>query len=165
MYDEVRQHVKEMLDAGVIRESNSNYSSNVVLCRKSDGSLRFCLDMRMLNAKTRKDCYMLPRFYDIIDTLYGVKFFSKLDIRSGYWQVELEERDKHKTAFSVGNLGFFECNRMSFGLTNAPATFQRLIEKCMGEMHLRECLIFLDVLIFSNSFEEHCGRLKNFFPN
>lgn len=164
MYDEVRQHIKEMLDAGVIRESNSNYSSNVVLCRKSDGSLRFCLDMRMLNAKTRKDCYMLPRFDDIIDTLYGAKFFSKLDLRSGYWQVELEERDKHKTAFSVGNLGFFECNRMSFGLTNAPATFQRLMEKCMGEKHLRECLIFLDdVLIFSNSFEEHCGRLKNVF--
>lgn len=78
--------------------------------------------------------------------------------------MELEERDKHKTAFSVGNLGFFECNRMSFGLTNAPATFQRLMEKCMGEMHLRECLIFLDdVLIFSNSFEEHCGRLTNVF--
>ena len=164
MYEEVRQHVREMLDAGVIRESNSNYSSNVVLCRKSDGSLRFCLDMRMLNSKTRKDCYMLPRFDDVIDTLYGAKFFSKLDLRSGYWQVEIDEKDRHKTAFSVGNLGFYECNRMSFGLTNAPATFQRLMEKCMGDMHLKECLIFLDdVLIFSNTFEEHCVRLKNVF--
>jgi hypothetical protein len=75
--------------------------------------------------------------------------------------VEIDEKDKHKTAFSVGNLGFNECNRMSFGLTNAPATFQRLMEKCIGDMHLRECLIFLDVLIFSNSFEEHCSRLRN----
>lgn len=164
MYEEVRQHIREMLDAGVIRESNSNYSSNVVLCRKSDGSLRFCLDMRMLNSKTRKDCYMLPRFDDVIDTLYGAKFFSKLDLRSGYWQVEIEEKDRHKTAFSVGNLGFYECNRMSFGLTNAPATFQRLMEKCMGDMHLKECLIFLDdLLIFSNSFQEHCTRLENVF--
>lgn len=74
-----------MLDVGVIRELNSNYLSNVVFCRKSDGLLRFCLDMRMFNLKTRKDCYMLSRFDDVIDTLYGVKFFSKLDLRFGYW--------------------------------------------------------------------------------
>ena len=124
MYEEVRQHVKEMLDSGVIRESDSPYSSNVVLVRKKDGSLRFCIDYRLLNSKTRKDAYMLPRFDDIIDTIGGAKYFSKLDLRSGYWQVEVEEQDKAKTAFTVGNIGFFECNRMSFGLTNAPATFQ-----------------------------------------
>ena len=83
MYDEVRQHITEMLQAGVIRESDSNYSSNVVLVRKTDGSLRFCIDMRVLNSKTRKDCYMLPRFDDVIDSLSGAKFFSKLDLRSG----------------------------------------------------------------------------------
>ena len=164
MYEEVRQHVKDMLEADVIRESDSPYSSNVVLVRKKDGSLRFCIDYRVLNSKTRKDAYMLPRFDDIIDTIRGAKFFSKLDLRSGYWQVEVEEQDKAKTAFSVGNLGFFECNRMSFGLTNAPATFQRLMEKCMGEMHLRECLIFLDdILIFSKTFEEHVQRLESVF--
>lgn len=104
------------------------------------------------------------RFDDVIDTLSGAKYFSKLDLRSGYWQVEIEEEDKHKTAFSVGNFGFFECNRMCFGLTNAPATFQRLMEKCMGELHLRECLIFLDdILIFSKTFKEHCQRLENVF--
>ena len=157
MYDEVRQHITEMLQAGVIRESDSNYSSNVVLVRKTDGSLRFCIDMRVLNSKTRKDCYMLPRFDDVIDSLSGAKFFSKLDHRSGYWQVELEEEDKHKTDFLVGIFRFYECNRMCFGLTNAPATFQRLMEKCMGELHLKECLIFLDdILIFSKTFEEHC---------
>ncbi len=164
MYEEVRQHVKDMLDADVIRESDSPFSSNVVLVRKKDGSLRFCIDYRVLNSKTRKDAYMLPRFDDIIDSISGARFFTKLDLRSGYWQVEVEEQDKAKTAFSVGNLGFFECNRMSFGLTNAPATFQRLMEKCMGEMHLRECLIFLDdILIFSKTFEEHIQRLESVF--
>ena len=124
MYDEVRQHITEMLQAGVIRESDSNYSSNVVLVRKRDGSLRFCIDMRVLNSKTRKDCYMLPRFDDIIDSLSGAKFFSKLDLRSGYWQVELEEEDKHKTAFSVGNFGFYECNRMCLALLMLQQLFR-----------------------------------------
>jgi hypothetical protein len=132
MYDEVRQHISEMLQAGVIRESKSNHSSNVVLVRKSDGSLRFCIDMRVLNSKKKKDCYMLPRFDDVIDTLSRSQYFSKLDFRSGYWQVKIEEKDKHKTAFSVGNFGFYECNRMCFGLTNAPGTFQRLMENAWG---------------------------------
>ena len=165
MYDEVRQHLKEMLDVGVIRESNSQFSSNVVLVRKKDGSLRFCIDYRMLNSRTRKDAlYMLPRFDDVVDNLSGSRYFSKLDLRWGYWQVPLAEQDKPKTAFLVGNLGFYECNRMGFGLTNAPATFQRLMEKCMGSMHLRECLIFLDdILIFSKTFDEHISRLTSVF--
>ncbi|PJE77798.1 hypothetical protein CI610_03273 [invertebrate metagenome] len=107
---------------------------------------------------------MLPRFDDVIDTLNGSKFFSKLDLRSGYWQVEVKEEDKPKTAFSVGNLGFYECNRMGFGLTNAPATFQRLMEKCMGDLHLRECLVFIDdILIFSKTVQEHLNRLESVF--
>ena len=164
MYEEVRQHLKEMLAAGAIRESESPYSSNIVLVRKKDNSLRFCLDYRTLNQRTRKDAYMLPRFDDTVDTLSGSKYFSKLDLRSGYWQVEMDEESKDKTAFSVGNLGFYECERLSFGLCNAPATFQRLMEKCMGELHLRECLIFIDdVLIFSKTFEEHLKRLEAVF--
>ena len=118
-------HLKEMLDSGAIRESESPYSSNVVLVRKKDGSLRFCIDFRKLNSRTIRDSYNLPRIDDTVDTLIGAKYFTKLDLRSGYWQVEMEEADKAKTAFSVGNLGFYECNRMAFGLTNAPATFQR----------------------------------------
>ena len=144
LYEEVRQHLKEMLKAGAIRPSKSPYSSNVVLVRKKDGNLRFCIDFRKLNSRTAKDAYNLPRVDDTIETLIGSKYFSKLDLRSGYWQVEIDEADKHKTAFTVGNMGFFECNRMAFGLTNAPATFQRLMEHCMGEMNLKECLIFLD---------------------
>ena len=105
-----------MLDVGVIRESNSPFSSNVVLVRKKDGSLRFCIDYRMLNSRTRKDAYMLPRFDDVVDNLSGSRYFSKLDLRWGYWQVPLAEQDQPKTAFSVGNLGFYECNRMGFGV-------------------------------------------------
>ena len=164
LYEEVRLHLKEMLEAGAIRESQSPFSSNVVLVRKKDGSLRFCIDFRKLNSRTIKDAYTLPRIDDTIDTLLGAKFFSKLDLRSGYWQVEMKEEDKYKTAFSVGNLGFYECNRMAFGLTNAPATFQRLMERTMGEMNLRECLIFLDdILIFSETFEDHLERLEAVF--
>ena len=80
MYEEVRQHLKDMLKAGVITESESPYSSNVVLVRKKDGSLRFCIDWRELNSKTRKDAYMLPRFDDIMDSLVGATYFSKLDL-------------------------------------------------------------------------------------
>ncbi|KAL5004610.1 hypothetical protein ScPMuIL_018066, partial [Solemya velum] len=85
-------------------------------------------------------------------------------LHSGFWQVEIAEEDKHKTAFSLGPLGFWECNRMAFGLTNAPSTFQRLMETCMGELNLRECLIFLDdILIFSDTFDEHLKRLQGVF--
>ncbi|MCG7879345.1 MAG: RNase H-like domain-containing protein [Candidatus Thiodiazotropha endolucinida] len=164
MYEEVKQHLKDMLEADAIRPSESPFSSNVVLVRKKDGSLRFCIDFRKLNSRTIRDAYTLPRIDDTIDTLMGAKFFSKLDLRSGYWQVEMEEEDKKKTAFSVGSLGFYECNRMAFGLTNAPATFQRLMERCMGELNLKECLIFLDdILIFSDTFEEHIKRIQAVF--
>ena len=153
-----------MLEAGAIRPSQSPYSSNVVLVRKKDGSLRFCIDYRKLNSRTVKDAYTLSRIDDTIDTLIGAKYLSKLDLRSGYWQVEVKEEDKEKTAFTVGNLGFYECNRMAFGLTNAPATFQRLMERCLGDLNLKECWIFLDdILIFSETFEDHLSRLEALF--
>ena len=141
---------------GLFESLKAPFSSNVVLVRKKDKSLRFCIDSRKLNNRTVKDAYSLPRIEETIDTSAGSKYFSKLDLRSGYWQVGIKEADKHKTAFSVGPLGFFECNRMAFGLTNAPATFQRLVERCMGELHLKECLIYLDdIIILSKSFDEH----------
>ena len=106
LYKEVRLHLKEMLEAGAISPSKSPYSSNIVLVRKKDGSLRFCIDFRKLNSRIIKDAYTLPRIDDTIYTLIGAKYFSKLDLRSGYWQVEMEEGDKEKTAFTVGNLGY-----------------------------------------------------------
>ena len=164
LFTEVREHLKEMIEADAIRPSKSPYSSNVVIVRKKDGSIRFCVDFRHLNRLTVKDAYAIPRVEDTLHLLAGAKYFTKLDLRSGYWQIELEEEDKQKTAFQVGSLGFYEFNRMPFGLTNAPATFQRVMERCMGDMNLRDCLIYLDdVIIFSSSFEEHLERLQKVF--
>jgi hypothetical protein len=106
MYVEVREHLKDMLAAGAVRECNSPFSSNVVLVRKKDGPLRFCIDYRRLNNRTIKDAYALPRIDETIDSLVCAKFFSKLNFRSFYWQVAMKEADKYKTAFSVGPLGF-----------------------------------------------------------
>ena len=146
-------------EVGAIRESTSPFSSNVVFDRKKDGTIRFCIDYRKLNQRTTKDAYPIPRIDDTLHPLAGSKFFSTLDLKSGYWQVELRESDKPKTAFQVGSRGFFECNRMPFGLCNAPATFQRLMERCIGALNLRECLIYLgDIIIFSPTFGEHLER-------
>ena len=161
---EVREHLQEMLNAGVIRNSESPFSSNVVIVRKKDGTIRFCVDYRKLNNRTIKDAYAIPRIEDSLHLLAGSKYFSKLDLRSGYWQVEVKEEDKAKTAFKVGTLGFFEFNRMPFGLCNAPATFQRLMERSMGDINLRDCLIYLDdIVVFSSTFEEHVDRLEAVF--
>ncbi|MCG8110256.1 MAG: reverse transcriptase family protein, partial [Candidatus Thiodiazotropha taylori] len=138
IFHEVREHLKEMIEAGAIRPSTSPYSSNVVIVRKKDGTIRFCVDFRKLNNRTIKDAYAIPRVEETLHLLAGTKYFTKLDLRSGYWQVELREQDKPKTAFQVGTMGFYEFNRMPFGLCNAPATFQRLMERCMGELNLRD---------------------------
>ena len=164
IFQEVREHLQELLKTNIIRESESPYSSNVVVVRKKDRSIRLCVDFRKLNDRTIKDAYAIPRVEDSLHILAGAKFFSKLDLRCGYWQVELKEDDKHKTAFQVGTLGFFEFNKMPFGLCNAPATFQRLMERCMGDMNLRDCLIYLDdIIIFSSSFEDHLDKLQAVF--
>ena len=153
-----------MLKIGAIRDSKSPFSSNVVIVRKKDGSIRFCIDYRKLNQHTIKDAYPIPRVDDTLHLLAGAKYFSTLDLKSGYWQVEMKKSEKAKTAFQVGSLGFYECNRMPFGLCNAPATFQRLMERCMGELNLRECLNYLDdIIIFSTTFEEHLQRLQAVF--
>ena len=164
MIEEVREHIAEMLAADAIRPSCSPFSSNVVIVCKKDGSIRFCIDFRKLNQRTIRDAYAIPRIEDSLHLLVGSKFFTKLDLKAGYWQVELKEEDKAKTAFQVGNLGFYECNRMPFGLCNAPATFQRLMERAMGDINLRDCLIYLDdIIIFSDTFEAHLDRLEAVF--
>ena len=163
-YEEVRKHLKEMLDIGAIRRSNSPWASPVVLVRKKDGSLRFCIDLRKLNARTVKDAYSLPRIEDTLDSLNGACIFTSLDLKSGYWQLELDEDGIPLTAFTVGPLGFYECVRMPFGLTNALATFQRLMELCLGELHPEWCIIYLDdIIIFSKNPDDYITRLEGVF--
>ena len=163
-FEEVRKHLEEMVNIGAIRKSQSPWASAIVLVRKKDGSLRFCIDLRKLNERTVKDAYSLPRIEESLDCLNGAQIFSSVDLKSGYWQVELTEESKAKTAFTVGPLGFYECIRMPFGLTNAPATFQCLMESCLGDMHLNWCIIYLDdVIVFSKTLEEHLVRLRGVF--
>ena len=164
MYEEVRAHLKEMLDLGAIRESNSPWSSPIVLVRKKDGRLRFCIDLRKLNLRTVKDSYSLPRIESVLEHLVGACYFSTLDLKAGYWQVELTEECKPLTAFTCGPLGFFECDTMPFGACNAPATFQRLMENCLGDLNLTWCLVYLDdIIIFSSTPEEHLERIDAVF--
>ena len=153
-----------MLEIGAIWKSNSPWASAVVLVRKKDGSLRFCIDLRKLNARTVKDAYSLPQIEDSLDSLKSSCIFTSIDLKAGYWQVEMDPESIPLTAFTVGPLGFYECVKMLFGLTNAPATFQRLMETCLGDLHLNWCIIYLDdVVIFSRTPEEHLERLDAVF--
>ena len=153
-----------MLDIGAIRHSNRPWARSVVLVRKKNGSLRFCIDLRKLNARIVKDAYSLPRIEDALDSLNGACIFTSLDRKSTYWQVELNKESIPLTAFTVGPLGFYECVRMPFGLTNVPATFQRLMESCLGELHLDWCIIYLnDIIIFSKTQDDHITRLEGVF--
>ncbi|CAI5680231.1 unnamed protein product [Oreochromis niloticus] len=155
----VKQHLKELLDAGIIKESQSPFASPVVLVRKKNGSIRLCIDYRKLNARTIRDAYALPNIEETFAALSGAKWFSVMDLKSGYYQVEMAEEDKPKTAFTCP-LGFFEFNRMPQGVTNAPSTFQRLMERCVGDLHLNEVLVFLDdLIVFSDTLEQHEARL------
>ena len=164
LYEEVRKHLKQMLQAGVIKESTSPWASNIVIVRKPDGKIRFCIDFRRLNARTVSDAYAIPRVDDILDTLKGNRWFSEIDLKSAFWQVEVEEDDKEKTAFTVGQLGFYQCERMPFGLKNSPATFQRVMEKALGDLNLKSCLIYLDnVIVYSVDVEQHIERLCEVF--
>ena len=164
LYDEVREHLQEMLRLGAIRRSCSPWASAIVLVRKKNGKLRFCIDLRKLNQRTQKDAYSLPRIEQVLEHLDGSCIFSTLDLTSGYWQVEMVEACKPYTAFTVGPLGFYECETMPFGATNAPATFQRLMEDCLGDLNLNWCIVYLDdVIVFADSPEEHLKRLAAVF--
>ena len=135
-----------------------------MLVRKKDGRLRFCIDLRRLNNRTVKDAYSLPKIESILDSLIGAQIFSTLDLKAGYWQVEMAEECKAYTAFTCGPLGFYECDTMPFGATNAPATFQRLMHDCLGDLNMNWCIVYLDdIIIFSDTKEEHLKRLEAVF--
>lgn len=161
--EEVSSLVSKMLEEGVIEESTSPWSSPVVLVSKKDGSTRFCVDYRRLNDITKKDSYPLPRIDDTLSALAGSAWFSTLDLKSGYWQVAIDPKDKEKTAFSTGS-GLYQFTVMPFGLCNAPATFERLMELVLRGLTWKTCLVYLDdILVMGGTFEEHLSNLREVF--
>ena len=155
--------VKEMLDTGVCSTSNSPWASPIVLIPKKDGSIRFCVDYRKLNSVTVRDVYPLPRIDDCLAALGGNKFFSTLDLVSGYWQLNVAEEDKEKTAFITPS-GLYEFNVLPFGLTNAPATFQRYMDTVLAGLKWQCLLVYLDdICVYSNTFEKHLAALELVF--
>ena len=160
---EAEKAIVEMEQQGLIEPSDSPWSSPVVLVKKKDGSLRFCVDYRQLNRVTRKDSYPLPRVDDALEALAGMKWFSTLDLRSGYWQVKLDEMSKEKTAFSTGS-GLWQFKVMPFGLCNAPATFERLMERVLKGLPWRVAMVYIDdILVSGGTFEEHLANLRMVF--
>ena len=152
--------IKDMLDQGVVVPSASPWASPIVLVAKKDGSTRFCMDYRKLNAVTKLDVYPLPRIDDSLDLLADAKFFTSLDLASGYWQVGMREESREKTAFTT-HAGLFEFTVMPFGLCNAPATFQRLMENVLMGLTREKCIVYLDdVLVLGRTFSEHLSNLE-----
>ena len=156
LVEEVWNHLQEMLESGTIQPCQSAWCNVVVLVRKKDDSLWFCINFCCLNAHTKKDSNPMPRIQDMLESLVGAGQFSCLDLKSGFWQIKREEASKQYITFTVGNLVFFACDPMPFGLCNGPATFQQLMQNCLGELNLIYCLIYLDDLImFLWTTEEH----------
>ena len=157
--------VTDMLARGVVVPSRSSWASPVVLVAKKDGSLRFCVDFRKVNSVTHKDVYPLPRVDDILDSMgkNSAHYFSKLDLRSGYWQVKMAPSDQEKTAFTTFH-GLFEFTVMPFGLCNAPATFQRLMEAVLHGLLGNFVSVYLDdIIIYSPTVEDHLKHLNSVF--
>ena len=165
MMTEVREEVDRMRATGIIRPSQSPWNNPVQLVRKKDGSLRFCVDFRKLNAKTKKDAYPLPCINEALEALKGAQYFSVMDQSSGFHQVPMDKKAIPYTAFSVASLGMYEFTRMPFGLCNAPATFQRLMQDCLGKLNMDlYTLIYLDdVVVFSKDREGALQRLRAVF--
>ena len=160
---EIDRQLTEWLEQGKISPSQSEWASNIVIVKKKDGSLRFCVDYRQLNEQTVKDSYPLPRIDDCLDCLGGANWFSTMDLRSGYHQVALDGVSKEKTTF-VTRRGTFSFNVMPFGLCNAPATFQRLMDCTMRGLQYEVCLIYLDdIIVFSGDLTTHLERLELIF--
>ena len=161
--EKIESMVSDMRKQGIVKPSNSPWASPIVLVPKKDGSLHFCVDFRRLNSLTRKDVYPLPRVEDILDTLGEAKYFTSLDLASGYWQVELDEDARAKSAFTTHH-GLFEFVRMPFGLCNEPATFQRLMQAVLSGLEWHSCSAYLDdILIASRTIDDHLRHLREVF--
>ena len=160
---EEEKYIQEQLEAGVIQPSSSAWSSPIVMVRKKTGDVRVCIDYRKLNERTIKDAYPLPRIDMCLDCLSSAKIFSTIDLQSAYMQLEVDEEDRHKTAF-ITKYGLFEYLVMPFGLCNAPSTFQRCMEMVFRGLQWNILLVYLDdIIVMSSNFDEHIERLEEVF--
>ncbi|GBG64090.1 hypothetical protein CBR_g40539 [Chara braunii] len=157
--DELRRQLKELVEKGWIRPSVSPYGSPVLFIPKKEGTLRMCIDYRGLNAITVKNREPLPRIDDLLDTVQGCRYFSKIDLKSGYHQIAIRPEDQHKTAFQT-RYGLYEFVVMPFGLCNAPGTFQHAMNRIFHDYLDKFVIMYLnDILIFSKTVEEHVAHL------
>ena len=157
---EVRDLVNDMLDRGIITPSTSLWASPIVLVRKKDGSYRFCVDYRKLNAVTRTEAFPLPRIDDYLDTLAGARYFSTLDLASGFWQVVMGANSVMKTTFATHE-GAYQFRVMPFGLKNAPTTFQWLMQQVLAGLPTTVCMSYIDdILVVGKTLGEHLDNLQ-----
>ena len=164
LLEEVCTSLRDMLEAGAIRPSQSPWCNAVVLVQKKDGTLRFCMDFRHLNMCTKKDSYPLPHIQEALKSMVALAHFSSMDFKLGFWQTKMAPESQQYMAFTVGNLGFYEFTRMLFGLCNAPATFQCLMRNTLGELNLPYCVIYLDdIIVFGRMEEEYLEHLHMVF--
>lgn len=160
---ETRRQVRQMLEEGIIEESDSAWASAYVLAKKKNGDLRLCVDFRRLNMVTKKTVYPLPNTEDCLETLAGKHYFSTIDFASGFWQIPVEESSKELTAFRTED-GQFQFCRMPFGLTNAPASFQRMINALLTGLKGINLQVFIDdVCIATTTWKEHLELLQKLF--
>ena len=160
---DLRDHLQHLLDIGVITESKSQYASPIVIVRKKNGQMRLCVDYRTLNSRTIPDQYVVPLVQEALDCLHGCRWFSVIDLKSGYYQIPMKPTDKDKTAF-ICPAGFYQFERMPQGVKGAPATFQRLMERCMAGLNLAEVLVYMDdVIVFAPTLDEMEKRLAKVF--
>jgi hypothetical protein len=157
---ELKKQLRELRQSGFIRPSSSPWGAPVLFVENKDKSLRMCVDYRSLNEVTIKNEYPLPKIDDLFDQLKGAKYFSKVDLSSGYHQLKIRESDIPKTAF-VTRYGQYEFTVMSFGLTNAPAYFMSLMNKVFMEELDKFVIVFIDdILVYSKSVEENEQHLR-----
>ena len=160
---EAEKQVQDLLEKGLIEPASGAWGSPVVLVWKKDNSWRFCVDYRRLNAVTQQDAYPLPRIDESLDDLAGSRFFSTLDLVSGYWQVPLDPDAQEKAAF-ITRSDLWKWKVLPFGLTSAPATFQRLMEQIVKGLHWKTLLLYLDdIIVIAPDFETHLARLGKVF--
>ena len=160
----VRKELDEMLQSGIIETSRSDWASPIVLVKKKDGALRMCVDYRRLNTVSRVEAYPMPRIDDLIDGLGKAKYITTLDLTKGYWQMPVAKADRYKTAF-ITPFGLFQFRVLPFGLSGAPASFQRLMDNLVRGCEGYAAAYLDDLVIYSNTFEQHLEHLAEVFKN